>query len=532
MNKKIFTIYGDSWFEIDKFISSMKILLKFDSNFKNVKFTKYQDNLKKYCYNFIFEYSNNKFDISFDCCGKYKNNIQVPVIQEMLKNGGKPDLVFMENNKIILGIEDTDTSQVGNSSLQRMERIDFFLKNKIHFLYLTYYQSFDRSVLKKQERKPSATQLMFFEKNDINILYKVNQDMHDIEDELLISKYFLNKIMNFKLDYKYQQNIIDNIKREKIYEEIDNFLKINNSNWEWKPAFLNDSPILKGLYIKNKLFTFSSKKTQKVGFVKGVDLINILSQYHIDSRNISPEEIYLLNPVMFIQKKGDKIVKVDPATGEFVFYNKLFKDFKNITLIYSPQATPNLFLNSKCKLSHHIKEKSELVILSNNNNNIAIDTNELSDYNSYNLNNKKDEDDLDFAFYNWITEHGYEDLYISAPCASWSRILYDGVKIIDISKNDKRPDYIFINKKKKIIIIGESKEKYNDLIKYREKHLECFNEFSNKLRETNFFNNYKIIEVNISFINNDDETPNFNHVGILVNKDLSFVIKNNIHEEI
>lgn len=531
MNKRIFTIYGDSWFEINKFINSMENLLKFNQNFKNVKFIKNQENIKKYYYNFTFEYSNNMFDISFYCCGKYKNNIQVSEIQEMLKNGGKPDLVFMENGKIILGIEDTETSQVGNSSLQRMERIDFFLKNSINFLYLTYYQSFDRSNHKKQKRKASATQLMFFEKNNIDILYKGDQDNYDIEDDLLISKYFLNKIMNFKLNYKYQQDIINNLKSEKIYKEINDFLKTNSNNWEWKPRFLNDSPILKKLYEK-KLFTFSSKKTQKVGFVKGVDLVEILNLFNINDVNISINDIYLMNPVMFVQKSGKKIIKVDPATGEFVFYNKLFKNFKNITLIYSPRATLDLILNTKCKLSHHIKEKSELIILSNNSNNIIINTKELLDYNSYNLNIKKDEDDLDFVFYNWIFKHGYENLYISAPCASWSRISYNGKKIIDISKNDKRPDYIFINKKKKILIIGESKEKYNDLIKHRKKHLDCFNEFSKKLRKTNFFNDYKIIEVNTSFIKEDDKIPDFNHVGILVDNDLSFVIKSNIKEKI
>lgn len=529
--KRIFIIYGDSWFEIIKFIDSVKLLLNSDnSKYMNIVFKMKQKSIKSYEYIFKFEYLNLKYEIIFMCFGKYSNNSNIKDINKLLQSGGKPDLIFLENNKIILGIEDTLGSQVGNSSLQRMERVDFFITNKIPFLYLTYFKSFDRSQKQKETRKASSSQLAFFEKNKISILYKENQDVINVNDQKLISQYFFNNVLKVIQNFEHQKYLKNQIRQQDAYHELTLFLENNQiNNWNWNPTFVNESPILEKLHKENFLFTFSSKSRQKVGFVKYKHLLKVIKEYQIKlNLNVENDDWILINPVMFVQK-NKHINKVDPATGEFVFYNNLFSKFKNVTLIYSPLATKKEVLRAKNKLIHHIKDKSDAIIISNKLENTIILKNDLKDYDNDTKTTHLNEDDLDFAVYNYLLTKGFENLYISAPSSSWSIIVFENNKILDISKNELRPDFVFIHKDKKIIILGESKKSCKDLIKDREKHIRTFKTFSNKLKSTNLFIDYTFIEVNSCFSKEKLEVD-FNLIIVKVNKNNSCEIQEQLIE--
>lgn len=528
-NIRNFVVYGDSWFEINKLIKSIKKTISLNNNFLST-FEEKEISLKEYIYRFKISYKGSDINLNFTCLGKYKDNINNKYISEMLDSGGKPDILIFENNEPILGIEDTDTSQIGNSSLQRMDRIIWFIKNKISFLYLTYYTTFDRSGLKLEKRRPSAAQSIFFEQNEnLEILYKDDQNIQNESDDELLGRFFINKFINIKQQFLNSDKLKNDIKLSNSYKELNLFLNndhIINEN-VWKPNFLSDSLLLSELSSENKLFTFSKKSRQKVGFVKSIDLINKINEISgkkVDFKNISLSEYVLINPIMFAQKKdGTQKIKVDPATGEFVFYSELFKKYKNVALIYSKNATEENIQNSNNKLTYHIKHKSDLILLSNKQKTKIIDKNLLKEYHKIVKNISVDEDDIDFALYNFLLKNNYECLYISAPGSSWSRITYKENKIIDVSKIDKRPDYIFINDINKTIIIGESKFKYRDLICNRNKNISTFDKFKSKLLDIDAFKKYNIFEINLC-VNEKNISPKFSLITINVKNNLKFKV--------
>ena len=536
INIRKFLVYGDSWFEINKFILSITQLCE-NKGFLLVKKTKFKS-LKEREYTLEFQVSQIKYFVDFVCMGKFKDNINLNHhIKELLENGGKPDLLIFdfETKLPILGIEDTDTSQIGNSSYQRMERIDWFIKKNIPFLYITFFHSFDRSKNNKQQkRKPSSLQFFFFEQTqNLDILYKDNQDIESSRDNFLIGKYFLEKILKINLNLNKEVKIIQNKFKENNnqYNEFLSFIteqfESKKLKWEWKPDFLKDSKILKELYDNNKLFTFSSKKRQKIGFVEYEEIMNLIQKYTNVYPQIKKTKWVLINPVMCIQKNnndvGDLIknykFKVDPATGEFVFFKYLFSSLTTIALIYSPKANTKNIISAKNKLIFHLKAKADLILLSNNKETKIIDKNELQNY-EVKENNNIDEDDISFAAYEFFVENNYLCMYSSAPGSSWTRILYKNQKIIDVSKKDKRPDFIHINEDKKIILIGESKLKYEQLLKHREKHKKTFKDFADKLKRTNLFKNFKFLEINVC-----EYTENIKSISI--DFDLIMVKNNN-----
>lgn len=524
--KKVnFVIYGDSWFEILKFIDSVKKLCSSNSEFLPT-FEDIEISIKEYHYFFSLINGNEKYELNFRALGKYKDNLDNKFINDMVLSGGKPDILIFSKGKPILGIEDTDTAQVGNSSLQRMDRVDWFIRNEIPFLYSTFFTTFDRSASKIQERRPSIVQKIFFDRfHNINILYKRHQDIINSDDDLLLAKYFFDKILHITEDLSIYENMKLEPKEEQKCEELNSFSnkQSEGDKWNWKPSFVNDSMLLSKLYDERKLFTFSHKCKQKVGFARFEDIKKAILEFDSDVDFNGYDNItdwVLINPVMFVQKtKNSKFVKVDPATGEFVFFRNLFDENSNLTLIYSPNATTEIILNSRNKLSHHLKNKSDLILLSNNKETRLIDKNLLLDYSEKITKRKVDEDDIDFVIYNYFLKNDYKSLYISAPCASWSRLTYNTKKIMDISKDDERPDYVYINEKLKIIVIGESKEKYNDLLNKRDKHLRTFLKFKNEMIKFNEFKGFEIVELNMCLYE-ENITPN--HSLIMVKYDDKF----------
>lgn len=142
--------------------------------------------------------------------------------------------------------------------------------------------------------------------------------------------------------------------------------------------------------------------------MKTNDFLKVLkNEFSIDIK-ISQEYV-LLNPVMGFDKgAGKKILKVDPATGEFVAFSNLFKNdnVANIAIVFSQNATKNDILNSNCKLFRAVQELADLVLIANNKETKLID---LSGYKySYNRKNEFSEDDVLKVVDDYMRSNGFE----------------------------------------------------------------------------------------------------------------------------
>lgn len=95
-------------------------------------------------------------------CSFYHNGELPRKVRQMINKIDKPDVVVysLNENKIICGIENTETGFVGNATWQRHGRIMTFLKNEIPFIFFAYYSKKDAS--RNQKRKPSPLFVLSF----------------------------------------------------------------------------------------------------------------------------------------------------------------------------------------------------------------------------------------------------------------------------------------------------------------------------------------------------------------------------------
>jgi hypothetical protein len=70
--------------------------------------------------------------------GDYRGWEPLPELVKEVISYGKPDIILFDrdNNKILIGIEETAAVPTGNQSLQRLERVLFSAQKKIPFIYL------------------------------------------------------------------------------------------------------------------------------------------------------------------------------------------------------------------------------------------------------------------------------------------------------------------------------------------------------------------------------------------------------------
>lgn len=120
-------------------------------------------------------------------CSYYHNGELPRLVRQIIYKIDKPDVVIYskDEDKIICGIENTETAFVGNATWQRHGRIMNFLENDFPFVFFAYYSKKDNS--QKTKRKPSPLFVLSFfalsiEKSTPAILSLYDHD--DIEQNI------------------------------------------------------------------------------------------------------------------------------------------------------------------------------------------------------------------------------------------------------------------------------------------------------------------------------------------------------------
>lgn len=123
-------------------------------------------------------------------CSFYHNGELPRLVRQIIAKIDKPDVVIysLNEDKIICGIESTETGFIGNATWQRHGRIMGFLKKDIPFIFFAYYSKKD--VSQDSVRKPSPLLVLsFFSLSIANStpailsLYDHEDTIHNITNE-------------------------------------------------------------------------------------------------------------------------------------------------------------------------------------------------------------------------------------------------------------------------------------------------------------------------------------------------------------
>ena len=152
-NGKVFYFYCDNLQE------GMHILFWLEEYNKEMKLIKRGYNGIS---NYISMYDINGEKYTIIICSFYHNGELPRLVRQIIYKIDKPDVVIysQDDDKIVCGIENTETGFVGNATWQRHGRIMNFLGNDFPFIFLAYYSKKDIS--QDAIRKPSALLVLSF----------------------------------------------------------------------------------------------------------------------------------------------------------------------------------------------------------------------------------------------------------------------------------------------------------------------------------------------------------------------------------
>ena len=115
-------------------------------------------------------------------CSFYHNGELPRLVRQIIYKIDKPDVVIYSKNedKIVCGIENTETGFVGNATWQRHGRIMNFLENDFPFIFFAYYSKKDIS--QNTIRKPSPLLVLSFFSLSIEYSTPAILSLYDHED--------------------------------------------------------------------------------------------------------------------------------------------------------------------------------------------------------------------------------------------------------------------------------------------------------------------------------------------------------------
>jgi hypothetical protein len=207
----------------------------------------------------------NLYNIIWRCFiyGMDNTNLLPQKLKDASKEGCRPDIWFYdrENDKILLGIEETLTAPVGNAQKQRITRPFWALENNVPFIYISPKIGMDQS--QKSLRKQTGPFLQFSKVNPLSFITQENYNLVNIFEE--ISN---NDIEKYKLTHNFN---LDNLGKSKISVK-----KLKN-NYLIKLFYLIDNDKLVyniieksgNIYMVDK----NSITAKKLGFTKNTILI-------------------------------------------------------------------------------------------------------------------------------------------------------------------------------------------------------------------------------------------------------------------
>lgn len=133
--------------------------------------------------NYISIYKINGEQYTIIICSYYHNGELPRLVRQIIYKIDKPDVVIysQNENKIICGIENTETGFVGNATWQRHGRIINFLKNDFPFIFFAYYSKKDIS--QDKIRKPSPLLVLSFFSLSIKNSTPAILSLYDHEDK-------------------------------------------------------------------------------------------------------------------------------------------------------------------------------------------------------------------------------------------------------------------------------------------------------------------------------------------------------------
>lgn len=171
---KVFYFYCDSLqegmhtlFWMEKYNSEMKLIKRGYNGISN--------------YISIYDINGEQYTIII--CNFYHSGELPRLVRQIIYKIDKPDVVIYSKNedKIICGIENTETGFVGNATWQRHGRIMNFLKNDFPFIFFAYYSKKD--VSQDTVRKPSPLFVLSFFALSIENSTPAILSLYEHEDE-------------------------------------------------------------------------------------------------------------------------------------------------------------------------------------------------------------------------------------------------------------------------------------------------------------------------------------------------------------
>ena len=172
-NGKVFYFYCDNLQE------GMHILFWLEEYNKEMKLIKRGYNGIS---NYISIYDINGEKYTIIICSFYHNGELPRLVRQIIYKIDKPDVVIysQDEDKIVCGIENTETGFVGNATWQRHGRIMNFLGNDFPFVFFAYYSKKDIS--QDTIRKPSPLLVLSFFSLSIEYSTPAILSLYDHED--------------------------------------------------------------------------------------------------------------------------------------------------------------------------------------------------------------------------------------------------------------------------------------------------------------------------------------------------------------
>lgn len=338
--------------------------------------------------NYISIYDINGEKYTIIICSFYHNGELPRLVRQIIYKIDKPDVVIYSknNDKIICGIENTETGFVGNATWQRHGRIMNFLQNDFPFIFFAYYSKKDKS--RNTIRKPSPLLVLSFfslsvenstpailslydhEDSSQNIVNKDGSKMIDTRKESL--KYILSLIMygkdsevtreNLKkcfydMKYYYKKTIgrvkekelppktLELLRKDNFEEEIVKKIESKDKNYPlffndifpWKPVsskkfVVNGEKVGIGEYIKNQLcdidfYQLSPKCPVGITF-DTTKLVDRLNEIKNTGDYFWEDSLDLNIPTIVILlklTKNGKLVLPDPYNGRIPAFYELYR---------------------------------------------------------------------------------------------------------------------------------------------------------------------------------------------------------------
>lgn len=338
--------------------------------------------------NYISIYDINGKKYTIIICSFYHNGELPRLVRQIIYKIDKPDVVIYSKNedKIVCGIENTETGFVGNATWQRHGRIMNFLENDFPFIFFAYYSK--RDVSQNKIRKPSPLLVLSFfslsienstpavlslyDHEDVtqNIINADGSKMMDTRKEAL--KYILSLMMygqnseitreNLKkcfydMKYYYKKEIkrirekqlpkqtLKLIRKDTFEEEIVEKIENKDKNYplffkdifQWKPVSskefeLNDEKVGIGDYLKNQLYDIDFYQLSPkcpVGITFDTSkLVNRLNEIKNTGDYFWEDSLDLNNPTIIILlklTKNGKLSLPDPYNGRIPAFYELYK---------------------------------------------------------------------------------------------------------------------------------------------------------------------------------------------------------------